>query len=122
MNKLGLLLLTVGFAACSSQTSLMEAEQDAQGCVISAGQSWSQLRQECLPLAEVADIQFHDSEPQGAVVYALLSEDRQQAELFAADIQGSLLLEAVKGGYRSVDGRHYLQRQDNVWRLRRALP
>ncbi|OAU95764.1 hypothetical protein AO385_0920 [Moraxella catarrhalis] len=41
----------------------------------------------------------------GEMVYVLLSDDRQFAEVFIGNSPQSIVLEAVKGGYLSADGK-----------------
>ena len=50
-------------------------------------------------------------------VYVIFSEDKAQAEIFAADVPQNTLLEAVKGGYASRDGKVRLMRENQRWRL-----
>lgn len=107
--------------ACSVNAAMDGAKVPLR-CLLEAGEQWSQLRQTCLRLSAAADVRLDDSAYSGAAVYALFSPDRQQAELFANDIEGSLLLDAVKGGYRSRDGVHYLQYRDGNWHRRQKAP
>lgn len=109
-----LLLMSALLSACS-------LSNDAQlNCLSADTHKWSLLRQQCLPLSEM--IKISDSEHEGRFVYVLLAEDFQHAEVFFVEPQERLLFQAVKGGYRSIDGHYYLQRQSGYWRLRQPLP
>lgn len=53
------------------------------------------------------------------MVYVRLSEDRQCAEVFIGNSSQSIVLEAVKGGYLSADGKTRLINTGQAWRLLR---
>ena len=83
------------------------------------GETFSQLRQRCVRVFDVADIRLPDPDNAALAAYALLSNDRQTAELFWAKLPQSVLLDVAKGGFVSKDGAVRLIYQgDNQWRLR----
>ena len=95
-------------------------DADAHGRRASAGETFSQLRQRCVRVFDVADIRLPDPDNAALAAYALLSDDRQTAELFWAKLPQSVLLDVAKGGFVSKDGAVRLIYQgDNQWRLRR---
>lgn len=103
--------------ACSTIPKQIGGEKDAYGCLTAAGQTWSVLKQECIQVFNVADIQFPDPKNDTLAVYVILSEDRQHAELFASDIEQGTILTAVKGGFISKDRRIRLLNTEKGWKL-----
>lgn len=94
-------------------------QRDTHGCLPAAGQTWSYLKQQCVQTFDVADIRFNQQKNGTTYrVDVILSDDRQQAELFAVDVAPNTILTAVKGGYVSADGRLRLLNTDRGWRLR----
>lgn len=67
---------------------------------------------------EVADIRLSETIDGVAYgVWVILSDDRQQAEVFAVSLPDKTLLTAVKGGYISDDGKIRLLNTAQGWRL-----
>ena len=102
--------------AASSEPSL-GGDRDAHGCIGSAGYSWSALKQTCVQPWNAADIKLDDPANGTLAVYVVLSTDKAQAEIFAADVPQNTLLEAVKGGYMSKNGKVRLMRENQQWRV-----
>lgn len=100
-------LLILGLMACGGR--------EQKPCVGSSDYQWSALRQACLRVTQEAEIRLPEA-------YVVFGEDRSQAELLGLDFsEQSALLESVKGGYRSRDGRYFLQTDgQGNWRLREA--
>lgn len=92
-------------------------EQDAHGCLPSAGQSYSFVKKECVQVFNVADIKLDDPQNSTQAVYVILSEDKQQAEVFATDLPDNTLLNVVKGGYASKDGKVRLIKNGQQWKI-----
>ena len=115
---LGGILLTVACTAQSADMPLVGADKDAHGCIGSAGYSWSLLKQECVQPFSVADIRLTDPDNATLAVYVILSADKSQAELFAADLPPGTRLQAVKGGYLSDDGNIRLLKTRQGWTLK----
>lgn len=114
MHKtLSTLALSCSLLACSE----IGGNQDAHGCLPSAGQSYSFLKQRCVQPFDVADIKLPDPTTPMLAVYVILSEDRQLAEVFAADLPENTLLDAVKGGYLSKDNKVRLTRTTSGWKI-----
>ena len=106
------LLALAGLTACTAprplpaEATALGGATDAQGCLPAAGQSWSALRGACIQPFDVADLKLDDPAHDGLAVYVIFSADRSRAEVFAADAPaGSVVLQAVKGGYASEDAR-----------------
>lgn len=91
--------------------------------LLTACQSMPKNQQDCLPsqLAKacmnqsLADIYFLDS--QGRPVMVVLSDDRQQAEVFGSVLPNGLIMTAVKGGFISDDGQFRLIKGQAGWKL-----
>lgn len=125
MNKLFSSALLLLLAACrsdgvSDSFPLTGGDRDRHGCIGSAGQSWSVLRQQCIqPFAE-ADLKLDDPDNDTLAVYVLLSEDKSSAEVFAASLpEGSAVFHSVKGGYAAADGQWRLLKRAGGWKLLR---
>lgn len=112
------------FVSCLSalmmacQTQPIDGKKDKYGCVTSADFTWSKLRQQCVRVFNVADIQL--SETIKGVTYnidVILSEDKQQAEIFAVSVPKNTILQAVKGGYISDDNKIRLMNTSKGWKF-----
>ena len=77
-------------AAADSTAQAQEApatggDRDEHGCIPSAGQSWSQLRQECVQVFEVGTRLNPVEKKEGEAVisaFVLFNDDRSKAEIF----------------------------------------
>lgn len=108
--------------ACSTQAvekPSFGADRDMHNCIASAGQSWSQLRQECVQVFDVADIRLSDPDNKTLAIYAILSPDKQQAEVFKADFNAPQIFDVVKGGYVSKDRSMRLLKTQSGWAFKR---
>ena len=110
--------------ACSNaqpQTEMptVGSQTDAHGCLPSAGQSYSYLKKACIQVFDVADIKLDDPANKTQTVYGILSEDKQQVEVFASDLPENTILEVVKGGYVSKDGKVRLMKTKKSWIIRK---
>lgn len=119
-----MIALTTLLAACSQTQQLQEAptlggQQDAHGCLPSAGQTYSHIKQQCVQVFDIADIRLADPTNQTLAVYGILSDDKQQVEIFAADLPENSILQAVKGGYASQDGKVRLIKTKKSWKIRK---
>lgn len=118
--KLCPLILASCLMACQSlsPSTPIGGQTDQYGCLPSTGARWSHLKQACVQGFEVADIRL--SETIDGVAYGvevILSDDRQQAEVFAVSLPDKTLLTAVKGGYISDDGKIRLLNTAQGWKL-----
>lgn len=123
MKKIALMsLITALTAGCNTppqSTEMTGNDRDPQGCILSAGYSWSALKQQCVQPFAIADIRLPDPENPALAIYVLLSEDRANAEIFTADLPESLILHSVKGGYVSEDKHYRLIQNQTGWELRK---
>jgi hypothetical protein len=117
-TALAALIAATALSACAAPSEpTLGGDRDAHGCIGSAGYSWSALKQTCVQPWNAADIKLDDPADSTLAVYVIFSEDKAQAEIFAADVPQNTLLEAVKGGYASRDGKVRLMRENQQWRL-----
>ena len=111
--------------ACSHAQSqgemlcLDKGKSDAHGCFQNLGESYSYLKKACVQVFDVADIKLDDPANKTQAVYGILSEDKQQVEVFASDLPENMILEVVKGGYVSKDGKVRLMKTKNSWKIRK---
>lgn len=111
--------------ACSHAQSqgemlcLDKGKSDAHGCFQNLGESYSYLKKACVQVFDVADIKLDDPANKTQTVYGILSEDKQQVEVFASDLPENTILEVVKGGYVSKDGKVRLMKTKNSWKIRK---
>lgn len=111
--------------ACSHAQSqgemlcLDKGKSDAHGCFQNLGESYSYLKKACVQVFDVVDIKLDDPANKTQAVYGILSEDKQQVEVFASDLPENTILEVVKGGYVSKDGKVRLMKTKNSWKIRK---
>ena len=111
--------------ACSHAQSqgemlcLDKGKSDAHGCFQNLGESYSYLKKACVQVFDVADIKLDDPANKTQAVYGILSEDKQQVEVFASDLPENTILEVVKGGYVSKDGKVRLMKIKKSWKIRK---
>ena len=111
--------------ACSHAQSqgemlcLDKGKADAHGCFQNLGESYSYLKKACVQVFDVADIKLDDPANKTQAVYGILSEDKQQVEVFASDLPENTILEVVKGGYVSKDGKVRLMKTKKSWKIRK---
>lgn len=98
-------------AAADSTAQAQEAptiggDRDEHGCIPSAGQSWSQLRQECVQVFEVGTRLNPVEKKEGEAVisaFVLFNDDRSKAEIFLpnSDVESIILDQAADGTYKA---------------------
>ena len=109
--------------ACSNAQPQAEmptvgGQTDAHSCLPSAGQSYSYVRKACVQVFDVADIKLDDPANKTQAVYGILSEDKQ-VEVFTSDLPENTILDVVKGGYVSKDGKVRLMKTKKSWKIRK---
>ena len=111
--------------ACSHAQSqgemlcLDKGKSDAHGCFQNLGESYSYLKKACVQVFDVADIKLDDPANKTQAVYGILSEDKQQVEVVASDLPENTILDVVKGGYVSKDGKVRLMKTKKSWKIRK---
>ena len=114
----------LALAACSTQAvksnaPMLGGDRDAHNCIPSAGQTWSQLKQDCVQVFNVADLRLADPDNDTLAIYVILSADKQQAEVFKASFERSQIFDVVKGGYVSQDGSMSVDKTAKGWVFKR---
>lgn len=104
-----------------SPMPLVGADRDEEGCIPSAGYTWSELKQQCVQPFSIADIRLTDPENPTLAVYVILAEEQGKAEVFSANLAQNLILDAVKGGYAAKDKSLYLLNINNQWEIRKKV-
>ena len=79
-------LLAAALSACQSPAPRVGNDADAHGCRASAGETFSQLRQRCVRVFDVADIRLPDPDNAALAAYALLSDDRQTGGVILGEV------------------------------------
>ena len=111
--------------ACSHAQSqgemlcLDKGKSDAHGCFQNLGESYSYLKKACVQVFDVANIKLDDPANKTQAVYGILSEDKQQVEVFASDLPENTILDVVKGGYISKDSKVRLIKTKTSWKVRK---
>lgn len=84
--------------AKTEETTKVGGEKDEHGCLTSAGETWSQLKQNCIQIFSVGQrlnpIETKDGE---AVIsaFVLFNEDKSEAELFLPNTQSNTILKTT---------------------------
>jgi len=116
MKKLTLIAFSIfAFAACDNaqkktnepsteQHSVVGAQKDDHGCLVSSGESWSELKQNCIQLFNVGfRLNPIEVEEGQAVISAfiLLNDDQSKVELFLPNNSKSIVLLRIgEGNYQ----------------------
>ncbi len=106
------------FAASGSTADgdepIIGGEKGMNGCIGSAGYTWSQVRQECIRLFEAGVPLYNVQDPAATdVAYVVNGGDQLPLELFLPDGDRSILLHYRDGTWRDDDGRYALSNDKN---------
>lgn len=97
---------------------MVGASKDDYGCQSGTGSTWSVLHQQCVQLFNIANIRMTDPDNNNLAVYAILSKDKKQAEIFSASLPTGIILSATKGGFISKNGKiRLVDLGKNNWKL-----
>lgn len=125
VKKIAILSAAVLLAACAQSHKPTQPEapiggqQDAHGCLVGAGQSYSFLKQQCVQVFDIAEIKIADPANDTLAVYGIFSDDKQQVEIFAADLPENTILSKTKRGYASQDGKVKLTKAKKTWKIQK---
>ena len=121
MKKLTLIAFSiVAFTACDNaqkktnepseeKHSVVGAQEDDHGCLVAAGETWSELNQKCIKVFEIGfRLNPIEVEKGQAIVsaFVLLNDDQSKTELFLPNKSNSIIL------FRAGEGTY----QDDVYR------
>jgi len=92
-------------------------QKDEHGCLVSAGYTWSTLRQECVRAFEesIALYIMNMGTSYQTAAYVHIDSVQQKAEIFVPDEKNSLILE--KDGENYSNGKFNLVKEDHCWTL-----
>ena len=83
-------------AQTTTENAAIGGEKDEHGCLVAAGETWSELKQSCVQIFDVGQrlnpVEVADGE---AVIsaFVLLSDDQSKAELFLPEDEGTIILD-----------------------------
>lgn len=127
---MGLLLVLFTLVACNNKTKdtthtqenepteevqAIGGDKDDHGCLVSAGETWSELKQKCLRLFEDG-IRLDPVSNEGSAVisaFVVENEDQSKVELFLPEEEQSFIL-TKKGTHQYEDKRHTFDTQEGV--------
>lgn len=100
------------------QTQPIDGHKDKHGCLTSADFTWSVLKQQCVRVFNISDIQLSETfNDTTYTIDVILSEDKQQAEVFAVNVPKNTILYAVEGGYISNNHKIRLMNTTKGWKF-----
>lgn len=85
----------------SIKEPLLGGEKDKHGCIASTGETWSELKQECLQIFNVGErLNPIGVEAPDAVIsaFVLFNDDKSKAELFLRDEETNPILDKSEDG------------------------
>ena len=97
-------MLSLTSSAQDKKSPKVGADKNTQGCIASAGYTYSKLKKDCIRVFE-QKIQLNEvsaTKSYTSIVAVIFSEDKSSAELFIADEKESVLLKRTgkKGNYK----------------------
>lgn len=102
----------------TTTSPMVGASKDDYGCQSGTGTTWSVLHQQCVQLFNIANIRMTDPDNSNLAVYAILSKDKKQAEIFSASLPTGIILSATKGGFISKNGKiRLVDLGKNNWKI-----
>ena len=92
---------------------------DERGCLVAAGQSFSEIKNGCAQVFDVADVRLDDPDNAALAIYGIFSADKSRVEIFWASLPESVILRAKASGYVSKDGKISLLKSGKGYKIRR---
>ena len=119
-RRLRAAVLARASARCSRCRGLMVGGgTDERGCLVAAGQSFSEIKNGCAQVFDVADVRLDDPDNAALAIYGIFSEDKSRVEIFWSSLPESVILRAKASGYVSKDGKISLLKSGNGYKIRR---
>ncbi|WP_437922240.1 hypothetical protein [Sphingobacterium sp. LRF_L2] len=122
---LALILLSCGSSTKNEQTknsssSLPEIgkNKDENGCLVSAGYTWSKVKEECVrPWEGTISMNVTDTSSNfETAAFVLIDSTKNRAELFLKEEPESILLDSVSP-YLYASNHYKLRQEDHCWSL-----
>ena len=102
------------------QGPMIGSGTDEHGCLVTAGQSFSKIKNGCVQVFDIADVRLADPDNATLAIYGIFSADKSRVEIFWASLPQSEILSKVKGGYYvSKDGKISLLKSGKDYKIRR---
>ena len=102
----------------TAESKLIGGQQDANGCLGSAGYSWSPLKSECIRIWEQSILIEDPTKPyEWSGSYAVFSKDGETVELHLADLQNHPILQRRNDFFEDKD--FLLKENHGTWCLTR---
>ncbi|MGV3761596.1 hypothetical protein [Parapedobacter sp.] len=83
-------------AQTPTESTAIGGEKDDHGCLVGAGETWSELQQGCVQIFDIGQRLNPVEVPDGGAVisaFVLWDDDRSKAELFLPDGEGAIIME-----------------------------
>jgi|SRR5690606_6056659 len=97
-------------AQTTAESAAVGGEKDEHGCLVAAGETWSELKQSCVQIFDIGQrlnpVEVADGE---AVIsaFVLLSDDQSKAELFLPEEEETVILDKGEGETYQKDSVRY---------------
>ena len=101
------------------QGPMIDGGMDEHGCLITAGQSFSKIKNGCVQVFDVADVRLDDPDNAMLAIYGIFSVDKSKVEIFWSSLPESVILRAKGSGYVSKDGKISLLKSGSSYKIRR---
>lgn len=106
----------------TEEPTAVGGEKDEHGCLTSAGESWSQLKQECIQLFEIGlRLDPIEAKEDEAIIsaFVIFSDDKSQVELFLPNTQDNTILrhtdeQVYEGGNYKLDTKELVLYVDGI--------
>ncbi len=108
MKYFALLIISLSLTACNGSTegnnsnntsnlAQLGGDKDNNGCLTSAGYTWSKVREDCIrPWEEAITMNVTDTSTNfETAAFVLIDSTKQQAELFLKEEDESILLDSI---------------------------
>lgn len=87
-------------AQTTTESTAVGGEKDGHGCLVAAGETWSELKQSCVQIFDIGQRLNPVEVASGEAVisaFVLMSDDQSKAELFLPEQEGTIILDKGEG-------------------------
>ena len=96
----------------------IESSVDSHGCMPSAGQSYSQFKNGCVQVFNVADVRLDDPDNKTLAVYGIFNKKKNKVEIFWASLGNESQILSKKGKkFASEDGSIQLEKAGKKYKI-----
>lgn len=102
----------------SSNLSEIGAEKDENGCLMSAGYTWSKVKEDCIrPWEGGITMNITDTSTNfETAAFVVIDSTKQMAELFLKEVDDSILLDSISPNLYA-NQRYKLSQENHCWSL-----